>query len=164
MVKREIPAIIHALYRGKIWRQSRILKPILKTCSDQCVVSMEFDAIDRISHYEYEYYTRYTFPVMKGFEHPVIKMVELHLTESDTLELWENSERRKLHPRLYLRFESRVEPQSYSAGDKGGSIWMEIPLSETVRGIVNLKPIMSKQFGFKFDFIWKVRRGVYDNR
>ena len=110
----------------------------------------------RSSWYEYEDDNRYSFPVTR--------MVEFHLTESDTLGLLENSERRELTPRLYLRFAPRADPQSYLTGDKRGCMWLEIPLTETAGEILNLKPIMSKHFGFKFDFAWKVRRGLYDGR
>jgi hypothetical protein len=157
-----ITARLQFLYRGHTSGESFMFKRNLSTRNDQWPISMDFESMDR-SRWD-EYYYRHRFPVVKGIEHPVVKRVELNLTESDSRESIWNSERTELKPRVFLRFEPGVDRQNHLAGNKRGSIWMEFSWSKTVREILNLKPIMSKDFGFKFDFVWKTRRGLYDDQ
>ena len=167
MAKGGIPASLQFLYRGNISREICRLKPSLSTCNDQWAISMDFEALDPCMLGEYWYSCQYSlvreaeYP-LKELEYPVVKRVELNLTESDSWELLGNSERRELKSRLCLRFEPGQDRQTYSAGNNRGSIWIECYWSKTVQEILNLKPLMSKDFGFKFEFVWKTRRGIND--
>jgi hypothetical protein len=161
MATRGITASLQFLYRGDTSEERFIFKRRLSTCNDQWPISLDF-GMDRGSRHEYLY--RHRFPVVKGIDYPVVKSLELYLTESDSPELIVNSERTELKPRLFLRFEPEVDRQNYSAGNKRGSIWIEFYWNKTVREILNLKPILSKDFGLKFDFVWETLRGLYDDR
>jgi hypothetical protein len=109
-----ITARLQFLYRGHTSGESFMFKRNLSTRNDQWPISMDFESMDRRSWDEYYY--RHRFPVVKGIEHPVVKSVELDLTESDTRELIGNSERTELKPRLFLRFEPGS--QNHSAGSR----------------------------------------------